>query len=457
MTTRLVRCVTMSVFFACSVLLWPGQSAARKPDRLGKFDVGHTTFRMNLIGAVGEARPVDVEVWYPAKRKRFEDAPLAVYRSRLHGVTLIPSKWDPLSWELVSGHAREGAPIDDKGKAFPVVVFSHGTGASPLDFIKNHEHLASHGYVIAAPWHTRTNQDDLRTNFVNIQNGGPRFLPCTDGRLIPCLELVTQNVAINRARDVSGTLDMLPLLFGARVDTDRAGVMGHSAGGLTAVLVAGGGTTFGIPRDPRVKSLLPLASGPGGVIPQSDMENVTVPMLVMVGDLDITEPSVQIYNAASSTDKAFVLLRNTTHRTFNSSFCDQMQASGAATLANPVRGILDRHTLTNTLIHPTNGSTLDYCTYDYFTTPVDISALVSSLTGFAVTETSVPRTGVSADDVTEIVNELAVVFFKATLEDKRERRLVRYLDHKLVDKYGAFISHLEFISGDECDHQEDDD
>ena len=185
-------------------------------------------------------------------------------------------------------------------------------------------------------------------------------MPCMDGRLIPCMENSIQNLSINRARDVSGVLDALPSLYGARVDTDRAGVMGHSAGGLTAVLVAAGSTAFGVPRDPRVKSLLPLASGPGEVIPQLAVENVTVPTLLMVGDLDITEPSLQIYNAVSSTDKAFVLLRDTTHRTLNSSFCDQMQASGAATLANPVRGILDRHTLTNTLIHPTNGSTLDY-------------------------------------------------------------------------------------------------
>lgn len=454
MRTRMVCCLTMFAFFACFVLLSPGQSAAGTPDQLGKFEVGHTTFNMNLIDARGEARPVDVEVWYPAKKRKFEDAPLAIYRSRFHGVTLIPSKWDPLSWELVSPLAREGAPIDDTGPAFPVVVFSHGSGASPLDFIKNNEHLASHGYVVAAPWHTRANQDDNRANFVNVQNGGPRFMPCPDGRLFPCIELVAQNVAINRARDVSGTLDMLPLLFGARVDTDRAGVMGHSAGGITAVIVAAGSTVLGIPRDPRVKSLLPLAPGPGINLPQLDMENVTVPTLVVVGDLDSDpEPSRRIFDTVPSTDKAFVRLRDTMHRTFNSSFCDQMQASGAATLANPVRGILDRHTLNNTLAlgNPRNGSTLDYCTHGYFTSPVDIRALVSSVTGFAVTETSVPRTGVSADDITPIVNETAVLFFRATLEGKAKGRLACYIDHELVARHGGFIADMQFVWSHDCD------
>jgi predicted dienelactone hydrolase len=449
----------LAVVVACAVLLWPGQSAARKPDEPGKFDVGHTRFHMSLIGAAGEARPVDVEVWYPAKKKGFESAPLAVYRSRFHGVTLIPSKWDPLSWELVSTDVRENAPIDDKGASFPVVVFSHGSTSSPLDFVKNHEYLASHGYVVAVPWHTRHNQDEVRANFVNVQNGGPRFMPCLDGRLIPCVDGNVQTLAINRVRDVSGVLDALPQLFGKRVDMERVGVMGHSSGGLTAILAAGGSVAFGVPADARVKSVLSMALGPD-VVDSLDTENVAAPALLIAAELDADAAAaitLRVYNEISSRDKAYVLLRNAVHRTFSSSFCDQMQASGAATLANPGRGILDRHTLTNMIGNAVIGSVLDYCTYDYFTTPVDISPLVSSLAGFAVTDTSVPRTGVSSDDVAQIVNELAVLFFRATLEDEGERKLVRYFDHKLVDRHGSFIAHVESVWSADCDHKDDDD
>src|SRR5262245_17176577 len=100
MRPREIRQATvLAAFLACFVLLSTAPAAADHPDRPGKFDVGHTTFRMHLVGAAGEARPVDVEVWYPARKQHFEDAPVAVYRSRFHGVTLIPSKWDPLSWE----------------------------------------------------------------------------------------------------------------------------------------------------------------------------------------------------------------------------------------------------------------------------------------------------------------------------------------------------------------------
>lgn len=58
---------------------------------------------------------------------------------------------------------------------------------------------------------------------------------------------------------------------------------------------------------------------------------------------------------------------------------------------------------------------------------------MSSLTGFAVTEASAPRTGVFSDDVKELLNELAIVFFRATLADRGKGKLVRDFDHKLVE------------------------
>jgi hypothetical protein len=234
--------------------------------------------------------------------------------------------------------------------------------------------------------------------------------------------------------------------------------MGHSAGSITAILAAGGSTTFGIGADPRVDSVMGLTMISDDVIDQVDAENVTVPTLLMAAELDANTPpatSLRVYNEISSADKAYVLLGSAVHRTFSSSFCDQMQASGAATLANPVRGILDRHTLTNMIGNVQNGSTLDYCTHDYFTSPVDIRALVSSLTGFTVKETSVPRTGVSSDDVGRIVNELAVVFFRATLEGKGGEKLACYFDHKLGDAYGAFIEQVQFAWSDDCDDDDD--
>jgi hypothetical protein len=232
--------------------------------------------------------------------------------------------------------------------------------------------------------------------------------------------------------------------------------MGHSAGSITAILAAGGSLAFGVAADRRVSAVLTMGMISNDVIDQTDTENVTVPALFFAGALDANTPpatSLRVYNEISSVDKAHITLSNTVHRTFSSSFCDQMQASGSATLANPVRGILDQHTLANMIGNPINGSVLDYCPYEYFTTPIDIVGLVSSLSGgFVITESSVPRAGVSSDNVAQVINELAVVFFGATLEHKGEGRLVSYFGRKLVKQYESLIGEIQYISSlDESD------
>ncbi|MEM1031045.1 MAG: prolyl oligopeptidase family serine peptidase [Myxococcota bacterium] len=87
------------------------------------------------------------------------------------------------------------------------------------------EHLASHGYVIAAPVHPFDNLNAVRAAD-----------PVDVGRNLE-----------NRPRDVSFIIDTLlaraadanDSLFG-RIDGDRIGVIGHSYGGYTALAVAGG-------------------------------------------------------------------------------------------------------------------------------------------------------------------------------------------------------------------------
>jgi hypothetical protein len=62
---------------------------------------------------------------------------------------------------------------------------------------------------------------------------------------------------------------------------------------------------------------------------------------------------------------------------------------------------------------------------------------------------------VSSDDVKRIISELAVVFFRATLEHRGEGRLTCYLHHRLVDKYAPFIEHVEFVSSHDCEDDDD--
>src|SRR5438094_6210020 len=120
MKAWMIRSVRTCALVFGSFLLWAAQSAAGTPDELGKFPVGHTTIQIVLKGVANNGttevnRPIDVEIWYPADKKDFAGAAPTAYSSRLFGVTLDPTKWDPLSWQLISAVAREDVDIDAGG------------------------------------------------------------------------------------------------------------------------------------------------------------------------------------------------------------------------------------------------------------------------------------------------------------------------------------------------------
>ena len=58
---------------------------------------------------------------------------------------------------------------------------------------------------------------------------------------------------------------------------------------------------------------------------------------------------------------------------------------------------------------------MDFCGFETFTNPTDITPLVASLTGFNVTPTNVPTTGLTSDQVKAQVIELATAFFRRVL------------------------------------------
>ena len=120
------------------------------------------------------------------------------------------------------------------GPPFPLIIFSHGTGASATEYSFFLKHLASHGFVVAGPDH-----EDCRGR-------------CTD-----------QDHAVeiaNRPSDVSMVLDQLLSqsdgdhpLFHNLIDSGHVAVAGESYGGWTALTV--------LERDSRFRA--GLAMNPG--------------------------------------------------------------------------------------------------------------------------------------------------------------------------------------------------
>jgi predicted dienelactone hydrolase len=416
------------------------------------------------VPCVDENRRVRVHLWYPADQNQPAKRPSTQYKSALHGFTL-PEPWLPLSWKVDAEIARENAAVDPSGPAFPVIVFSHGNVNDPIDYAHTLELIAGAGFVVAAPYHVNNTQDDVRIDFINGQ-AGVQLFPCDDGRPSPCSHPDVPLSMADRVRDIAKVLDELPGWFRDRVDVKRAGVLGHSRGTATVLAAAGGTFSREDPRAAnancqasgalcwplapgqerglsRVKAVMGLAIAAQRITRGVDLENVKVPALLVSGTLDQTSPpavSQFAFERISSTEKALVSIPDATHRSFDSTYCAQMQA--AAALADKeeenrigngdggvdgperadwkTRAILDLHTVTGIVSSPPmglSGKAVHYCSHDFFTKPVNIGPLVESIPGSEFPPSvGPPSTGLDTDEVKHGVKELAVPFFGKALE-----------------------------------------
>jgi predicted dienelactone hydrolase len=183
------------------------QESLPAADLPGPHSVGVMT-----IETSSEGRVLPIELWYPARASDSEPVVYPVMLGPLR-LTDIPS---PL------GAVRD-APVELSGAPHPVVLFSHGSGGMRTQSVYLTEHLASHGFVVAAP-------DHVGNTIAEQVNDSGLSLP---------------EAARVRPLDISRTLDALlersasdPALAGS-ADAERVGVAGHSFGGYTALRLAG--------------------------------------------------------------------------------------------------------------------------------------------------------------------------------------------------------------------------
>ena len=99
----------------------------------------------------------------------------------------------------------------------PLIVMSHGTGGMALNSYDTAIALADAGFIVVAVTHTGDNYRDHSASF-------------------------TRRQFVGRPRHISRVIDfMLSAWPGhASVDPARIGIFGHSAGGTTALIIAGG-------------------------------------------------------------------------------------------------------------------------------------------------------------------------------------------------------------------------
>lgn len=276
-------------------------SAELDPVAPGPYPVGVVTLELQSAG-----RSILLEVWYPADAS-VVGQPTDVYTyaeeapaGALDQIEAACLHIDPLA----SGAVRD-APPSGAGP-FPLVIFSHGTTSTRIQSASQTSHLASHGFVVAAPDHTG---DTLVEFFKNKGQQDPLSDPVS-----------ALAIANNRVADVKSVIDYMAAqdsasgsCFQGLVDTTKVGVFGHSFGGFTT-LAASGGMVVGATADPRVAAAAPIS--PGGT---SLTKASSDPLLAVGGELDVATPfdteAKAAYDRSTVADKHLVKVLGAGHLT----------------------------------------------------------------------------------------------------------------------------------------------
>lgn len=240
---------------------------------------------------------------------------------------------------------------------FPLIIFSHGYGASNLAYESLAAYWTTYGYVVIRPRHADAGQlrdaaleEMLRLNREHPQQPRRGQRPSTPpptptAPAAPPAFRPNPMEAIwdkerepqwrERVRDVTLVMDSLddletrfPELKG-KIDHARIGVGGHSYGAFTTMLVAGthaSGLSLG---DPRMKA--GLAMSPQGVwsklgLTPDSWRDVKIPMMYMTGSLDRGTAEDQgpqwrrtAFDNSPPPDKYFVLIEGARHGSFTGS------------------------------------------------------------------------------------------------------------------------------------------
>ncbi|WP_427159342.1 alpha/beta hydrolase [Aliinostoc sp. HNIBRCY26] len=194
----------------------------------------------------------------------------------------------------------------------PLIVFTHGLGSVRTELRYLAEHLASHGYIVAAIEHPGSNQNHVDLAF----KGKTR--------------IVEPQEFLDRPQDISFVLDEFTKYnqtaktpLAGRIATDNVMVVGYSFGGATALALAGGefqiaglkqtcrnqlaslsvGTTIQciaqeLPensyqlRDNRVKQVMALSPTTSRIFGETGLTKVQVPTLILASSADKSTPAL---------------------------------------------------------------------------------------------------------------------------------------------------------------------
>jgi dienelactone hydrolase len=215
--------VAAVVLLGTVVAVAPAASAAKRTPKAvfaaaGPYEVGVETL------TIGDRK---AEVWYPTtpkavRGKRRDAYEIAKYLPQALQDLLAKAKIDaPFTTDAYRGVKPVGK------RRFPLVLFSHGFSGYREQSTFLTTHIASWGFVVASP--------DFLERGLTSQLGSPPAVRRTDDEIL--------NATVKATREA----------FPKLVKKGKVAIVGHSAGGFTAIRYA---------AQPNVLTYIPLSSGP---------------------------------------------------------------------------------------------------------------------------------------------------------------------------------------------------
>jgi predicted dienelactone hydrolase len=182
MTRLTIAVIAAALLVACTTA----------PPPKADVSAGYDTQRI----ADADGRPIQLDVWYPAKAAE-----------------------QAQSYNFGMGSVAKGAAV--AGDKLPVVLLSHGSMGAASNYSWIAEPLARHGYVVLGVSHF---------------GESPAFGPAT-------MNPATVAHFGDRTRDINTALDFLitKSAYASHIDPQRLGALGHSSGGATVLMLAGVG------------------------------------------------------------------------------------------------------------------------------------------------------------------------------------------------------------------------
>lgn len=176
----------------------------------------------------------------------------------------------------------------DGAGPFPVIIFSHGAGASKDNYVNLTSYWASHGYIVIQPSHADS-----------IALRRAQGKPAGWGEALH-EALADPNAWQNRPQDISFLIDSLAQLqrmvpdLKPRMDMDSIGVGGHSFGAYTSEAIAGALVQLRKDSPPvsladrRVTAVIAMSpEGPGQIgFVDNSWNDQDLPIMTMTGTRD---------------------------------------------------------------------------------------------------------------------------------------------------------------------------